>query len=341
MAIRFRRVFHEHRISITGKDMKRISVVIAATCVLASGAFGQGKSGRNPSSGGSPVPAQAQQRLDAQINQRAQQQIQKSVTDGAARAAENASRAADGAARSAQARAAATAGQRAVDTASRDAVPSGRSSANDASRRMNENQGKQPDRDNLNGAQHANSQAIEHANIHSVIASGLATGKNMKFNAEQRQQLTEVFGDASLLGPQAEERAAMADANVRSQRGQTPNASASKGQNVLGAGRSIQPDSRSNPNARLGNAIRVRRAQISQLRDQAINSGDTKLLERADTMERTLDRFLQTQSQIDARFAEATGRRDLERPQTSGFNGLRPSDDAPRTATLSSDGLIE
>jgi len=44
---------------------------------------------------------------------------------------------------------------------------------------------------------------------------------------------------------------------------------------------------------------------------------------------------------VDARLSEATGRRDSAQPQTSGYNALLPSDDAPRTANLSGDGLIE
>jgi plasmid maintenance system antidote protein VapI len=71
------------------------------------------------------------------------------------------------------------------------------------------------------------------------------------------------------------------------------------------------PGSRANSHARLANAIRVRRAQIAELRDQAIESGDEKLLERADQFEKTLEIFLQNQSRVEANLARA-GMRDRE-----------------------------
>jgi hypothetical protein len=55
----------------------------------------------------------------------------------------------------------------------------------------------------------------------------------------------------------------------------------------------------------------VRRAQIAELRDQAIESGDQKLLERADQFEKTLEIFLQNQARVEANLSKA-GMRDRE-----------------------------
>lgn len=53
-----------------------------------------------------------------------------------------------------------------------------------------------------------------------------------------------------------------------------------------------------NPNAKLANAIRVRQAQISSLRDKAVETGDVQYLEQADHLEHNLSILLANRSRI-------------------------------------------
>jgi hypothetical protein len=144
--------------------------------------------------------------------------------------------------------------------------------------------------------------------LHASIATAVRTGNKPELTETQRAALREVFGDEQLL----EDRSAIGAANSqlapRNPKGAEPRDE--QGDRDPEMVRPA-PGSRANSHARLANAIRVRRAQIAELRDQAIESGDQKLLERADQFEKTLEIFLQNQARVEANLSKA-GMRDRE-----------------------------
>jgi len=128
--------------------------------------------------------------------------------------------------------------------------------------------------------------ARTHANLHAQLASGLQVGRPVRLDEKSRQAVAEIFGNADLLDPRQRPGNAGSDTN-------------DSDKSSL-ASRAPLPVWNSNPRARLTNAIRVRRAQISEIRDRAIETGNESLLTQADRMEQKLDIFLYNQERVEA-----------------------------------------
>lgn len=157
-----------------------------------------------------------------------------------------------------------------------------------------------------------------HANLHAQLASGLSTGRPLRLDENDRQAVAEIFGDADLLNPRP--RPVPGKSKSRS-------SSEQSGTEDLTDRRVRQPGWNSNPHARLANAIRVRRAQISELRDRAIETGDEGLLTKADRIEQKLDIFLHNQERLESNRTTA-GERIAKRYPTE-------------TETRSADGIAD
>lgn len=298
--------------------MQRLLVIVTIALCSTSLVYGQGRSGRDrgvgvggsnrAASGSSNRSAvEVQKRLQTRLNQRAEQQNQRRLTEGANRAAQRRAVAASKAAHAAV--------RRNVREAETDKLGARRT---ENSRKIR--------RESLA------TKATEHQDVHAVIASGLTTGKPLHFSDDQRSFVKEVFGDAGLLEPRSENR-------IKSNVDQTNIAETDPKSNRKTT--RPAPGEHANVRARLANAIRVRRAQISKLRDQAIDSSDPKLLERADRFEQKLDLFLQNQARVEASLAKTTMRsRDLNVTLLDATGSLT-TDAAPRVAeAIAESGLI-
>ena len=160
--------------------------------------------------------------------------------------------------------------------------------------------------------------AKEHANLHAQLASGLQTGRPLRLDDADRQAVAEIFGDADRLDPRP--RSSKGNPHVESGDSKKPEVTERRGP---------QPGLDANPRARLANAIRVRRAQISELRDRAIETGDESLLERADRFEQKLDLFLHNQERVEANLGSVRDRIATRNSidSESGFDGT-PGDTA-------------
>ena len=291
--------------------MFRQRLLVSAAIALSSIslAHGQGRSGRDRgASKSSSAAADAQQRNQTRINQRVGQQSQRRMADGVSRAARRSSVAAEKAAQAVARRSGRDAASGKIDM---------QAVAN--SRRQ--------------GPEIAATKAAIHAEVHAVISAGLATGQPLHFTGRQRGLVEEVFGDAGLLERPAE--------NPSEEKLPEPGFAGKKRENDRDRTQKA-PGASANVNARLANAIRVRRTQISQLRDQAIDSGDPKLMARADQFEKTLDLFLKNQARVEGKLTEATVRSRGLSPDAPNEDSTLVPDGAPRMADASTkDGLIE
>ena len=285
-------------------------VLVSALPVLVQA---QGRSGRErPNPRPSETPVRATQRAEVRINQTAQQQVQRRADENAQRSIERRAAAAELAARAAARRSAREA------------------NGNPQLRRFADSRGLRPEL--------VAEQAMAHADVHAKIAAGLVSGKPLELTEAQRAQVEQVFGDADLLEPRKEKRNGRPERSARAS-----SEDRQDGDEVGSAAIRPLPGSQANPNARLANAIRVRRAQISDLRDRALETGDEKLLERADRLEKTLDIFLANQARVEANLAEVGIRTRGDLGVVDGTNDSNLSDAEVRTAELPGidSGLIE
>jgi hypothetical protein len=179
------------------------------------------------------------------------------------------------------------------------------------------------------------------ANLHAQLASGLRTGRPLRLNETDRKTVADIFGDADLLDP----RHRPAPGN--------PRAATDGTQAREVADRLIPlPGGNANPRARLANAIRVRRAQISELRDRGIETGDETLLAKADRIEQKLDIFLHNQQRVEAKLGTVQDRiatrYSIELESSSGGGATKPAEDVqlednvptPTDAAIDQSGLI-
>ncbi len=229
--------------------------------------------GRNQTRLQQQVQAQVQQRLQANVQQQVQAQIQAQ----------------------AQARLQAEAA-RAVSIAQRAAAAS-RQAAAAAGRRAN-------DRPQINGSAHAKASARGRRDNQSSTA---AARGNAAFNtdttlppglSEEDLKLYDgIFGRFNPFRPQAE-----IESHIKSDVRATARASETPAADRIGA-RFLQASHVQTENdleTRINLAVNQRRAEISQVRDRALNSADVKLMERAEHMEQVLNAFVAAQAQANA-----------------------------------------
>lgn len=283
----------------------RLLVLLLVT-TMPQWAQAQGRSGRErQSTGPSNVPRQVTQQTERRVNQAVQQQVQRRADQQARHSLDRRAAAAEMAARAVAQRSAREA------------------SDNPKLRRFAEARGLRPE--------FVAEQAKIHADVHAKIATGLRTGQPVELNDQQREQLEQVFGDADWLEARREMRSGRPERSVRSTNGNEVEQVSTEANDS-----SVRPlpGSRTNSRARLANAIRVRKAQISELRDRALETGDEKLMERADQLEKTLDIFLANQARVEANLAEVGARTRGEQSVASDVTDSTLTEPAVRTAEM-------
>lgn len=303
--------FHSHK--IRAEIMKKRSfvaqlvVVTVAFTLVQEGVSAQGPGG-NAGRGGAAA-ANAGDRVQGQINQRAQAQVQQRVqTQTQAQVQSRVQGQMQGRIQAEAKRAAEVAQRGAEKSARRNSDATGKAVSKGAALQGNAAGGGRGNNSAVTPSPRANAGlaiASDASRFNGFAESDVAIYDNIfgRFNPIRQNGNA---GEIVLGGPEINANGA---ARRSSQAGERANPNAPAGANARGLGpqslgpQSLGPQNVGPQNVDLARGIQVaaqqRRAEIAEIRDQAIATGQTDLLSRADEMELRLDAFVEAQQQLD------------------------------------------
>lgn len=283
------------------------------------------------------APAQVQQRAQAQVQAQVQAQIQQKIQADATRAAQIAQQAAVASQRAASARLSAAAG-RAATVQQRASTLNARIGTDVAASNRTRIQA---------GNNSANASAYARMGLDTRLAlpPGLSEADVQVFDNlfgdfnPLRRRVTRENSNDQEASPSSE---TASTTRVGVSRGlsaeiETEGQSGEAGLLVQGRTRRVRPDDVLDFTTRLRIAARQRRAQISEMRDQALITGDAQLLLRAQRVEESIAAFVDAQTRLQA---NATGNLAPQTPpaSSSGVTNVSGSSNTDTTTTTTAGG---